>query len=232
MSLSVNDANAIIALANRMGVDPGSLAGLMHMESGINPNIWGGAGGNYRGLIQFGPGARQEVGLPDGPMTIEAQVPYVEKYFKQRGFKPGMSAEQMYRTVLVGNPYQSGTDSFGTNSDKAGARMRPGGDLYNAGMSALKNATAKADYMGLQSSSTRTGGSPSAGLDPNGTGVEPASPLPVANQIALAGLGAADGDRLAGEAIPGLFEGAQQQLGSGQTGMAGRPDVLKLLNLR
>lgn len=141
MSLSQQDADAIIGLAHRMGVDPGSLAGLMHMESGINPNIWGGAGGNYRGLIQFGPGARQEVGLPSGPMTIAEQVPYVERYFNSRGFKPGMSAEQMYRTVLVGNPHQAGTDSWGTNSDSTGARMRPGGDLWQIGSKALSGAT-------------------------------------------------------------------------------------------
>ena len=230
MRLSPRDANAIVGLANRMGVDPGSLAGLMHMESGINPNIWGGSGGNYRGLIQFGPGARKEVGLPDDPMTIEAQVPYVEEYFKQRGFKPGMSAEQMYRTVLVGNPHQSGTDSFGTNSDKAGARMKPGGDLYDSGMAALKNATAKADYLGMQSSSTRSGGSPSAGLDPNGIGIEEdSSPsLPISNQIALAGLAAHE------QKAGGLDHGAifNRATASPVERMAGRPDVLKLLNLR
>ena len=57
----------------------------MELESNMDPNIIGGAGNNYRGLIQFGPGARQ-VGLPDGPMTISQQMPYVEKYFAQRGF--------------------------------------------------------------------------------------------------------------------------------------------------
>ena len=227
MSLSTNDANAIIGLANRMGVDPGSLAGLMHMESGIDPNIWGGAGGNYRGLIQFGPGARQEVGLPDGPMTISAQIPYVEEYFRQRGFKPGMSAEQMYRTVLVGNPHQSGTDSWGTNSDKAGARMRPGGDLYNAGMSALKNATAKADFMGTGASDSTTA-LPSEGFggDSNGTGFD----LPPAAAAAKAALGVdmakvlsdSAAGRMAGAQVPGLFEGAQRELGDSETGMAGQ----------
>lgn len=235
MSLSTNDANAIIGLANRMGVDPGSLAGLMHMESGIDPNIWGGAGGNYRGLIQFGPGARKEVGLPNGPMTISAQVPYVEEYFKQRGFKPGMSAEQMYRTVLVGNPHQSGTDSFGTNSDKAGARMRPGGDLYNAGMSALKNATAKADYMGSGDSTTALP-SEGPGLDSNGAGFDlppAASAAKAALEVDMAKvLADSAAGRMAGGQVPGLFEGAQRELGNSETGMAGRPDALRLLNLR
>ena len=141
MSLSQDDALAIVQTSQRLGVDPGSFAGLLQLESGIDPNIWGGAGGNYRGLIQFGPGARQEVGLPDGPMTIQQQLPYVEEYYRQRGFKPGEhDATALYRTVLVGNPYDSGTDSFGTNSDTAAQRMMPGGDLYNTGLQKLNDA--------------------------------------------------------------------------------------------
>ena len=72
-------------------------------------------------------------------MTISQQMPYVEKYFAQRGFTPGKhDATALYRTVLVGNPYQSGTDSFGTNSDSAAKRMMPGGDLYQRGKAKLE----------------------------------------------------------------------------------------------
>ena len=78
------------------------------------------------------------MGLPDGPMTIAQQMPYVEKYFAQRGFTPGNDATALYRTVLVGNPYQSGTGSFGTNSDAAAKRMLPGGDLYEIGKAKLE----------------------------------------------------------------------------------------------
>ncbi len=131
MALSKQDAQAIVQLSNELGVDPASLGGLMELESGINPNVWGGAGGKYRGLIQFGPGARAEVGLPSKQMTVAEQVPYVKKYFQQRGFKPGEhGVTEMYRTVLVGNPFQSGKDTFGTESDSAAKRMMPGGDLY------------------------------------------------------------------------------------------------------
>ena len=128
--MSTEDATAIRATAQRLGVDPYTLGGLFEMESSHRPNVWGGAGGKYRGLIQFGPGARSEVGLPDRDMTISEQLPYVEAYFNQRGFKKGMGATELYRTVLVGNPNQSGTDSWGTNSDEAASRMLPGGDLY------------------------------------------------------------------------------------------------------
>lgn len=141
MAYSQAAAQAIVGLAGRMGVDPGALAGLIELESGGDPNIWGGAGKRYRGLIQFGDGARKEVGLPDKPMTVEEQIPYVEKYFQSRGFTPGKhGVREMYRTVLVGNPYQSGTDSFGTNSDAAAKRMLPGGDLYQRGLAKLQGA--------------------------------------------------------------------------------------------
>lgn len=131
MVLARTDAAAIAGAAQQLGVDPRTLGALMELESGVNPNIWGGAGKQYRGLIQFGPGARKEVGLPERPMTIAEQVPYVVKYFQQRGFQPGKHGPtELYRTVLVGNPHQSGTDSFGTNSDRAAQRMLPGGDLY------------------------------------------------------------------------------------------------------
>jgi hypothetical protein len=130
-SMAIDDVMAIHQLAQRLQVDPYSLGALIHLESRHNPNIWGGDGGKYKGLIQFGPGARSEVGLPDRDMTIPEQVPYIEKYFQQRGFKPGQhSVKELYRTVLVGNPYQSGTDSFGTNSDSAAEQMKPGGSLY------------------------------------------------------------------------------------------------------
>jgi hypothetical protein len=131
MTLRPEDAQAIGAVAAQLQVDPRTLGALMELESGVNPNVWGGAGKQYRGLIQFGPGARKEVGLPERPMTIAEQMPYVAKYFQQRGFQPGKHGPtELYRTVLVGNPGQSGTDSFGTNSDKAAQRMVPGGDLY------------------------------------------------------------------------------------------------------
>jgi hypothetical protein len=202
MSLSVEDAKAIAGTAQRLGVDPRTLGGLMELESGVDPNIWGGAGGKYRGLIQFGPGARQEVGLPDGPMTIAQQMPYVEKYFQQRGFQPGKHGPtELYRTVLVGNPSQSGTDSFGTNSDKAAARMRPGGDLY-------QRFSAKFDPV-LGGASPSAGATtppraPAAVAPPS----RPMDPLAAAllASLQLPGL-TTGGERKAGERLPQLLGG-------------------------
>jgi hypothetical protein len=163
MTLSASDAQAIAGLAGRLGVDPASLGGLMELESGINPNIWGGDGGNFKGLIQFGSAQRKEVGLPDRDMTIAEQIPYVEKYFNQRGFIPGKhGVTEMYRTVLVGNPGRSGTDSNQTNSDTAAERMKPGGDLYERAKVKLGGV----DGGGGGRSSGIGGGSPSSRYGP------------------------------------------------------------------
>lgn len=131
MTFTQEDAQAYVWAGRQLALDPRVLGGATELESGSNPNIKGGAGGEYEGLIQFSKNARREVGLPSGPMTIAQQMPYVVKYLQQRGFKPGVHGPtELYRTVLVGNPNQSGTDSFGTNSDSAARRMMPGGDLY------------------------------------------------------------------------------------------------------
>ena len=155
MTFNPTDASAIKGLAGRLKVDPASLVALFERESNSNPNVWGGAGGKYRGLIQFGPEARKEVGLPDKKMTIAEQIPYVETYFQQRGFTPGKhGTTELYRTVLVGNPYQGGTDSWGTNSDKDAKRMMPGGDLYKIGMQKLSSNNAESPIS--TSSTTKT----------------------------------------------------------------------------
>lgn len=137
--LSPADRAAFLQTSKNLGLNPYEFGGLVQMESGFRPNVWGGAGGNYRGLIQFGPGARQEVGLPSKDMTIAEQLPYVEKYFQQRGYKPGMGIEKAYATVLVGNPGGNldAKDSFGTSVSSASPRMKVGGDLYEAAQSVL-----------------------------------------------------------------------------------------------
>lgn len=124
-------------MGKRLGVPRGVLGGLIELESEHKADAWGGDKRKYFGTIQFGEGARRQTGLnPRIHTTIESQEPYILKYFQQRGYNPGdypdlpSRARALYRTVLVGNPRQSGTDSFGTNSDKAALRMLPGGDLY------------------------------------------------------------------------------------------------------
>ena len=138
-TLSPQDKAAFLQTSRNLGLNPYEFGGLIQLESGFRPNIWGGEGGNYRGLIQFGPGARQEVGLPSKDMTIAEQLPYVEKYFQSRGYKPGMGIEKAYATVLVGNPGGSldAKDSNQTSVRGAAPRMKVGGDLYKAAQATL-----------------------------------------------------------------------------------------------
>lgn len=145
--ITSNAVRAIEATSRRLGVHPGVLGGLFELESGHRPKVWGGDGGQYFGLIQFGPGARKETGIdPQRHTSIESQLPYVESYMRQRGYDPSQyrdeteRARALYRTVLVGNPRQSGTDSNGTNSDSAARRMLPGGDLFERAMARYRAA--------------------------------------------------------------------------------------------
>jgi hypothetical protein len=138
-TLQSADRQAVFNSAKRLGLDPYEFGALVHQESGFRPNVWGGASGQYRGLIQFGPGARKEVGLPDKPMTISEQLPYVEKYFQQRGYKPGMGIAKAYATVLGGNPNVSlkAKDSFGTSVESSLPRFKKGGQLYQRAQATL-----------------------------------------------------------------------------------------------
>ncbi len=138
-TLKSEDRQAVFQSASRLGLDPYEFGALIHQESGFRPNVWGGSGGQYRGLIQFGPGARKEVGLPSKEMTISEQLPYVEKYFQQRGYKPGMGIAKAYATVLGGNPNVSlkAKDSFGTSVESSLPKFQKGGQLYKMAQTTL-----------------------------------------------------------------------------------------------
>lgn len=138
-TLKPQDRLAVFQSAKNLGLDPYEFGALITKESGFRPNVWGGTGGKYRGLIQFGPGARQEVGLPSQDMSIAEQMPYVEKYFQKRGFKPGMNITQAYATVLGGNPKANiyAKDSFGTSVASAVPGMKKGGSLYKQAQATL-----------------------------------------------------------------------------------------------
>jgi hypothetical protein len=138
-TLRPEDRSAVFQTAKNLGLDPYEFGALIHQESGFRPNVMGGAGGQYRGLIQFGPGARKEVGLPSKEMTIAEQLPYVEKYFQSRGYKPGMGIAKAYATVLGGNPNVSlsAKDSFGTSVGGSIPKFVKGGSLYKQAQATL-----------------------------------------------------------------------------------------------
>lgn len=141
-TLRPEDRTAFVSTARRLGLDPYEFGALVHQESGFNPNIWGGAGGKYYGLIQFGGPERKEAGLDPnkiGKYTIAEQLPSVEKWLLGRGYKPGAGIERAYATILGGNPNVNlnAKDSFGTSVAGSVPRFRRGGDLYQRAQSTL-----------------------------------------------------------------------------------------------
>ena len=125
--------NALIQAAGELGVNPLDLAAIIGFESAgtYSPSVMGGAGGVYRGLIQFSPENQRTYNVTPN-MTFEEQLlgPVVQ-YFKDRFAKVGMSTEgatllQLYTTVLAGNPKANvnAKDSFGTSSKSGVARMQ------------------------------------------------------------------------------------------------------------
>jgi len=137
------DTNAILSMASQMNVDPRGLAALFHLESGFNPDRWGGDGGNYVGIIQFGEGARTLTGLPKDKaqwksMTLAEQIPYAMDYLTKRGYVPTADPQRnlmlIYLTILAGNPNASidAQDSNGMSVRKAmDEYFKPGTRTYN-----------------------------------------------------------------------------------------------------
>ena len=62
--LSPTDRAAFLKTSKNLGLSPYEFGGLIQLESGFRPNVMGGEGGQYKGLIQFGPGARHMDSLP------------------------------------------------------------------------------------------------------------------------------------------------------------------------
>jgi hypothetical protein len=131
---------AVITAARQLGIDPLVLAAVISQETGgsFAKDIKGGAGGNYQGLIQFGPTERRTYGFRQG-MSFEEQVlgPVV-RYLKARGVKPGHGAAEVYAAILTGNVAniaQGGLDwkdSFGTSVRKSLPALTRGGHYQNA----------------------------------------------------------------------------------------------------
>jgi hypothetical protein len=118
-SSSTSKQKALINAANKLGLKPQELAAIISFETGgtFNPNIVGGAGNRYRGLIQFGPPEQKQFGVKPG-QSFESQLDSVVNYFLARGFKAGMGQLKAYATVLTGNPRGNihSRDAFGTSA--------------------------------------------------------------------------------------------------------------------
>ncbi len=131
---AIRQRSALQEVAGELGVDPIDLATIIGFETGgtYDPGQVGGEGGNYSGLIQFGGPERDAYGVTPG-MTFEEQLRGpVLNFFKDRFTKAGMSTqgaslEDLYTTVLAGNPAanRNAEDSFGTSALSGVSRMGP-----------------------------------------------------------------------------------------------------------
>ena len=140
-TLRPEDRQAVFETAKRLGVDPYQFGAVIHQESGFRPNVFGGAGGNYYGLIQFGgpERARYLDKSKIGKYTIAEQMPAVERFLLDRGYKPGkMGVDRLYATILGGNPNAlTQKDSFGTSAAGSVKSFLPGGSLYKRAQGTL-----------------------------------------------------------------------------------------------
>lgn len=122
--------DALIASAQRIGADPLEYATVMSYETGgtFNPSIRGGAGNRHIGLIQFGIPEQQKYGAIQG-QSFEEQLPAVEGYLTDRGFKPGMGILDLYSTINAGRPGRYNASDAGnggapgTVADKVNTQM-------------------------------------------------------------------------------------------------------------
>ena len=118
-SMNVSDnARAIEKVANKLNIAPKDLAAVMHYESAgtMSTSKWGGANGDYLGLIQFGPSERKRFGVYAGQPFAE-QVEAAGNFLEKRGLKrwldnhPNASIEEkriaLYSTINAGSPDES-----------------------------------------------------------------------------------------------------------------------------
>ena len=105
-SLTPEDVAAVERTSARLGVRPADLMAVIHYETigTMNPTIKGGKGGNYQGLIQFGPRERRTYGYDKDASFAEQIEGPVYNYLKGRGLPYGASLGTIYRTVNGGNP--------------------------------------------------------------------------------------------------------------------------------
>lgn len=101
--------------AKTAGYNADDLMRVMNYESSSDPTRWGGKGGQYFGLIQFGPEERKQFGVDTKNPSAQNQIDATFKYLSARGYKPGMGLLDLYSTVLAGSPgHYNRADQNGT----------------------------------------------------------------------------------------------------------------------
>lgn len=139
---------AILKAAERVGVDPASLAAIMSYETGgtFNPRAKNTLG--YIGLIQFGDWEQKNYRVSRNT-PFEEQAAAAAQFLIDRGVKPGDTIKEMYAAVLIGNAagrLSDGSDgmdtkdAYGTSVNKALGELSPGGAHYKKAVRFLKGA--------------------------------------------------------------------------------------------
>ena len=97
------------------GYNPNDILRVINYESSGDASRWGGKGGNYYGLIQFGPSERAAYGVDPARPNEMAQVDATMRFLRDRGFRPGMGLLDLYSTVNAGSPgHYNASDGNGT----------------------------------------------------------------------------------------------------------------------
>lgn len=112
--LADGDKQAFRDAAAQLGISPVDLAAAVSYETGgtFDPNIKGGKGGAYEGLIQFGPVERQRYGFREGMSVADQLRGPVVAYLKDRGLKPGMGLPELYSIINAGSLDRYGRPRF------------------------------------------------------------------------------------------------------------------------
>ena len=134
----VGARNAVLAVADQLGINPIDLAAVISLETGgtFNKDIQGGEGDNYKGLIQFGIPERATYGYRDGMSFEEQMTGPVFRFLKDRGVRPGHTVQEIYAAILTGNVSNIAKggldwkDSNGTSVRNALPRLSVGGGHY------------------------------------------------------------------------------------------------------
>lgn len=114
-SLTPDDVAYLAQQSAQYGYDPQHLMRAMNYESGADPTRWGGKGGKYFGLIQFGPEERKQFGVDTENPNARNQIDATLAFLKTRGYKPGMGLLDMYSTINAGSPgHYMASDGNGT----------------------------------------------------------------------------------------------------------------------
>lgn len=145
------NAMALRKAAADLGTDPRDLATAIAYETigSFSPRRWGGKGGNYMGLIQFGPHERRVYGAHERQSFAEQVTGPVVRYMKDRGFQPGMGLLDLYSTINAGRP------------GRYRASDRPGATVYSHVEQMKRTLRPLADRF-LSSAGSAGGASPAA----------------------------------------------------------------------